>query len=86
VLGQFAEDLPRVGLPGQPQFDTEQLIFCLERLGERERSVLILSFHPDQTAVDVAQELGLTAANVRVIRHRALLRLRLCMNREELVL
>jgi hypothetical protein len=31
----------------------------------------------------VGQELGLTAANVRVIRHRALTRLRACLAAEE---
>lgn len=83
VLGQFADDLPRAGLADEPRFDTEQLTACLERLSERERSVLVLTFHSERTAFEVAQELGLTAANVRVIRHRALVRLRLCMNGEE---
>ena len=83
VLGQFADDLPRAGVADEPRFDTERLTTCLERLSERERSVLVLTFHSERTAVEVAQELGLTAANVRVIRHRALARLRLCMNGEE---
>jgi RNA polymerase sigma-70 factor (ECF subfamily) len=82
VLGQFADDLPHAGLADEPRFDTEQLTACLERLSERERSVLVLTFHSERTAFEVAQELGLTAANVRVIRHRALARLRLCMNGE----
>ncbi len=83
VLGQFADDLPRAGAGDQPRLDTERLTTCLERLGERERSVLVLTFHAERTALEVAEELGLTAANVRVIRHRALARLRLCMNGEE---
>ena len=83
LLGQFADDLPRAGSADEPRLDTEQLTACLERLSERERSVLVLTFHSERTAFEVAQELGLTAANVRVIRHRALARLRLCMNGEE---
>lgn len=83
ALEQFADDLPRVGLADGPRLDTERLTACLERLGERERSVLVLTFHSERTAFEVAQELGLTAANVRVIRHRALARLRLCMTGEE---
>lgn len=83
VLGQFADDLPRPGVADEPRLDTERLTACLERLGERERSVLVLTFHSERTAFEVAQELGLTPANVRVIRHRALARLRLCMNGEE---
>jgi RNA polymerase sigma-70 factor (ECF subfamily) len=83
VLGQFAGDVPRAGLADEPRLDTEQLTACLEHLSERERSVLVLTFHSERTAFEVAQELGLTAANVRVLRHRALARLRLCMNGEE---
>ncbi len=83
VLRQFANDLPGPGVAAEPRVDTERLTACLERLSERERSVLVLTFHTERTAFEVAQELGLTAANVRVIRHRALVRLRLCMNGEE---
>lgn len=83
VLRQFADDLPGCRLAEEPRLDMARLTACLERLGERERSVLVSTFHSEQTAFEVAQELGLTAANVRVIRHRALARLRLCMNGEE---
>lgn len=83
VLRQFAEDLPRAGVAQEPRLDTERLTACLERLSERERSVLVLTFNSEQSAFEVAQELRLTAANVRVIRHRALARLRLCMTGEE---
>ncbi len=83
VLRQFADDLPSAGVAEEPRLDTERLTACLERLSERERSVLVLTFHSERTAFEVAQELGLTTANVRVIRHRALLRLRHCINGEE---
>ena len=61
-------DLDHAGLPR-----------CLEQLSERERSVLLLTFYDDQPAKSVAGELGLSEANVRVIRHRALGKLRACL-------
>jgi RNA polymerase sigma-70 factor (ECF subfamily) len=63
--------------------DLPRLAACLDRLAERERSVLILSFFADKPAEEVARELGLTPVNARVIRHRALLKLRDCMNAKE---
>ena len=62
-----------------PALETERLAGCLEALAERERSVVLLSFFADKAAGEVAAELGLSAGNVRVIRHRALGRLRECM-------
>jgi RNA polymerase sigma-70 factor, ECF subfamily len=52
---------------------------CLQRLPERERSVIVLSFYEDQSSDAVAGSLGLTSANARVIRHRALHKLRQCL-------
>ena len=59
--------------------DPERLAGCLEALAERERSVVVMSFFADKAADQVGAELGLTGGNVRVIRHRALGRLRECM-------
>jgi RNA polymerase sigma-70 factor (ECF subfamily) len=64
----------------QPDVDEAKLSGCLGRLAERERSVLVMGFFADKSADAVGLELGLTPANVRVIRHRALLKLRECMN------
>ena len=61
--------------------DTERLAGCLEGLSERERSVVVMSFFADQPADQVGTQLGLTGGNVRVIRHRAIARLRECMDR-----
>jgi RNA polymerase sigma-70 factor (ECF subfamily) len=60
-------------------FEAERLAGCLEALAERERSVVLLTFFADKAGDEVAKELGLSAGNVRVIRHRALGRLRECM-------
>jgi RNA polymerase sigma-70 factor (ECF subfamily) len=59
--------------------DTERLKHCLQRLSERERTVVLMSFYDERPAAEVADDLALTAANVRVIRHRSLGRLRDCM-------
>lgn len=63
-----------------PDPDSGRLAHCLGRLPERERTVLMLSFYDDLPAEVLARELKLTAANVRVIRHRGLERLRACVN------
>jgi RNA polymerase sigma-70 factor (ECF subfamily) len=59
--------------------DPDRLAGCLEGLSERERSVVVLSFFADKDGDEVGAELGLSGGNVRVIRHRALGRLRECM-------
>lgn len=62
-----------------PNFDQDRLTGCLERLPERERTVLLLTFYNDMPADALARELDLSQANVRVIRHRGLNRLRACV-------
>jgi len=56
-----------------------RLADCLKKLAERERSVVALSFFADKDGDEVAKDLGVSAGNVRVIRHRALGKLRVCM-------
>jgi RNA polymerase sigma-70 factor (ECF subfamily) len=41
--------------------------------------VVVLSFYAERDAEGIGLELGLSAGNVRVVRHRALSRLRACM-------
>jgi len=60
--------------------DRRHLLGCLGKLTERERSVVVLTFCADAATEDVAREVGLEAGNVRVIRHRALQRLRECLD------
>lgn len=70
--------------PPEPRgLDRERLAGCLEALTERERSVVVLSFFADRAAEAVGAELSIGAGNVRVIRHRALARLRECMGAAE---
>jgi len=66
--------------PGEPLLlDEERLARCLDALSERERSVLVLVFVGGKDAAETARELATSAGNVRVIRHRALFKMRECM-------
>ena len=62
-----------------PSIDGHRLRRCVEALKERERSVVVLTFYDEQTSREAAHALGLSEANVRVIRHRALKLLHACM-------
>lgn len=59
--------------------ELQRLGECLKGLAERERTVVSLSFFQEQTADEVGDALGMGSGNVRVVRHRALSRLRSCM-------
>lgn len=79
LLDRFgAEMLAPVPAP-MPSFDQRQLTRCVQTLKERERAVVVMTFYDEQTGGDVAQFLGVSEANVRVIRHRAIHQLRDCM-------
>lgn len=65
--------------------DVDRLERCLARLAERERVVVLLTFYAERTASQVGKELGVTEGNVRVIRHRAIARLRTCITSREVM-
>lgn len=52
---------------------------CLEKLQERQRTVVVLTYYAEQSTEAIAASLGLTSNNVRVIRHRGIARLRTCL-------
>jgi RNA polymerase sigma-70 factor (ECF subfamily) len=79
ILEAFPIDLTPADEEAPEPLDTERLGQCLGALPERERAVLVMTFYDDRPADAVASELGLSAGNVRVIRHRGLERLRGCM-------
>jgi len=69
------------GLPPAPaRPDTLRLMGCMEQLDSRERSVLVLTYFEERSADEIGGVLGLSAGNVRVIRHRALHRVRDCVH------
>jgi DNA-directed RNA polymerase specialized sigma subunit len=51
----------------------------VQNLKERERAVVVITFFHEQSGAGVAAFLGVSEANVRVIRHRAIHQLRQCM-------
>lgn len=57
----------------------DRLAAALAELDERERTVLTMTFYGERSSSEIAQALGLTAGNVRVIRHRAMRRMRILM-------
>jgi RNA polymerase sigma-70 factor, ECF subfamily len=79
LLEQFGADLLAPVQPSMPHLDYEQLTRCVQNLKERERAVVVMTFYDEQTSADVASFLGVSEANVRVIRHRAIHQLRDCM-------
>jgi len=79
LLERFGADLD-----GGPQFlvaslDHDRLTRCVQNLKERERTVIVMTFYDEQIGTDVASFLGISEANVRVIRHRAIHQLRDCL-------
>jgi RNA polymerase sigma-70 factor, ECF subfamily len=82
LLEQFGADLAPPARSTLPFLDRDQLARCVQGLNERERTVVVMTFYDEKTGEDVAGLLGVTEANVRVIRHRAIHRLRKCMGVE----
>jgi RNA polymerase sigma-70 factor (ECF subfamily) len=68
--------------PPEP-IDRGQLAHCLGKLPERERSVIVLTFFDDAPSAEVGAALGIEPGHVRVVRHRALARLKACLGPEE---
>lgn len=79
LLDEFAATLPAAAPPPEEAVDHDQLARCVENLKARERSVVVMTFYDGHAGPDVARFLGLSEANVRVIRHRAVHQLRACM-------
>lgn len=80
LLQRYGDALPVADLHIAPRLDHQRVADCLERLPERERSVLVMTFYDDQPSEAVGRELGLSAGNVRIIRHRGIDKLRRCVD------
>ncbi|HEY3838763.1 MAG TPA: sigma-70 family RNA polymerase sigma factor [Bryobacteraceae bacterium] len=79
LLEQFGAGLIPPPASTPPQLDPQRLEQCVQTLRERERAVVVMTFYDEHTGADVAGFLGISDANVRVIRHRAIRQLRDCM-------
>jgi RNA polymerase sigma-70 factor (ECF subfamily) len=60
-------------------FDAPRVAACLRALAERDRLVVLLTFYADREASRIAEDLGVSPGAIRVIRHRAIARLRECV-------
>jgi len=78
LLEEFGRELIPVQSGAAP-LDGERLARCVGALRERERSVVVMTYYDEISAVEAGRSLGISEANVRVIRHRALKQLRACM-------
>ncbi len=79
LMEQFGAEPLVTAQRWEPSLDHDRLGRCVQGLRERERTVIVMAFYDEQTSAEVAGFLGLTEANVRVIRHRAIHQLRDCM-------
>jgi RNA polymerase sigma-70 factor, ECF subfamily len=80
LLETYGHTAEAIEAPEPLALGADKLAACLQDLAERERTVVVLTFFAGKSGDEVAKELGLSAGNVRVIRHRALTRLRECMD------
>jgi RNA polymerase sigma factor (sigma-70 family) len=60
--------------------DLPKLLACLAKLESRSRDIVGQTFYEGRSADEIATSTGLSTGNVRVIRHRALLQLRACVD------
>src|SRR5262245_52221332 len=79
LLEQFGRDLQGIERMSIERLDHDRLQSCVQKLRERERSVVVMTFFHEQTGADVASFLNISEENVRVIRHRAIRQLPDCM-------
>lgn len=66
--------------PEYERIDAGALHQCLSALDARSRTVLFLSFEAENRADEIAKSIGISAGNVRIVRHRAIAQLRRCLD------
>jgi len=79
ILESVAPTLETTAEVNETVLDRPRLHDCFELLSPRARTVLALTFYAEKDGEEIASELGMTATNVRVARHRALGALHDCM-------
>ena len=78
LLAEYGRGIPTAAAP-QELAPLDRLAGCLDGLPARERSVILMTFYDETSGDETARTLGLSLGNIRVVRHRALARLRSCM-------
>jgi len=79
IAARFMPTRQEMAPSSMPGLDAPRVAACLRGLAERDRLVVLLTFYADREAPRIAGDLGLSAGAVRVIRHRAMARLRDCV-------
>lgn len=79
LMTQFADPSDGYSVAAPTTADHPRVAACVRALAERERMVVLLTFYADRDAPGIAADLGVSAGAVRVIRHRAMARLRDCV-------
>jgi RNA polymerase sigma-70 factor (ECF subfamily) len=79
LTARFVERTPGSMPPSIAALDAPRVGACLRALGDRDRLVVLLTFYADREAPGIAEDLGVSPGAVRVIRHRAIARLRDCV-------
>lgn len=69
--------------PALSERDVVRLLGCIASLAEREATVVHMSFWEERDADEIGVRVGVSAGNVRVIRHRAVAKLAACLHAEE---
>ena len=65
--------------PDELSIDAARVAPCLATIGERERTILLLTFYAEKSSDEIGRALGMTSGAVRVGRHRALASMRTCL-------
>jgi RNA polymerase sigma-70 factor (ECF subfamily) len=79
LLERFEVPASTSEAPPDAQLDSARLAECMAKLSERARTITVLSFYAEKSSAEIADEMWVSANNVRVIRHRALSALQHCM-------
>ena len=69
-------------VPPAPSTDRARLTDCMNRLGARDRAIVVLTYFSDRSCDEIGRELEMNAGGVRVARHRALAKLHRCVEGE----
>ena len=79
LAARFIETEVEAAPASTATLDTPRVASCLRALAERDRLVVLLTYYADREAPRIAEDLGVSPGAVRVIRHRAMARLRECV-------
>jgi RNA polymerase sigma-70 factor (ECF subfamily) len=79
LLGRFDSRQEDTVTPDECSIDAARIAPCLAAIGERERTILLLTFYAEKSSDEIGKALGMTSGAVRVGRHRALASMRTCL-------